>query len=208
MSTCHGRLSLAPGRVVGRRTWTAVGLCGSCGVPRRQVAGATRRQAGQDADIAAWRAALEGRLEIARTAKTEGVGTTRGVCTQPADAGKRRESLWEVCHNDVIGYCVSREIGGSGATQVHVKGCLRVDGQECDCPMRLAASVVETMVSKLRTRFGELGTGGHGRPRRSGAKWPVPCTSLSHYGDCARKGSAAGKAEAAGGSLERRSGIG
>ena len=77
------------------------------------------------------------------------------------DPRLRRASVFDAMPSDVIDFFIYRDVSGKGRTIVREYECQsRGFSGPCQCPKRMSAESVRTLVSKLRTRFYELGCAG------------------------------------------------
>lgn len=82
------------------------------------------------------------------------------VSSRKSDA-LRRHSATDILPTDVMDFVVFRDLSGAGRTIVHIGTCVsRSPDGTCGCPVRMSSETVRTLISKLRTRFYELGCGG------------------------------------------------
>ena len=78
--------------------------------------------------------------------------------TSHPDSRKRKASAMQADPDDIASFILFRDLRGSGRTVVHRASCDRKGG--CQCPKRFSADSMRTLVSKIRTRYYELGAYG------------------------------------------------
>lgn len=70
----------------------------------------------------------------------------------------RKLDVFAAHPRDIVDFVISRDLEGLGRTLVHSETCnSRLTSGDCGCPRRLSAETVRTLVSKLKSKFYELG---------------------------------------------------